>query len=431
MISDTYSSSLNQLAGFGLFLLSKINFTNFLLFYTFICGIFFYPTLQDTIPTVGTIIFYLRYLFAFLLLLGLLLHIIIFKNFHLYFDQYVIISVLYLISALISILNNFSHSYNKIAFNEIQYTMFSFLVYIVFIQTLQSKHIARIMKVLILYAVINVIVSFIQLKLNWQDRTVSNISSLFADRNMFTRFLVTVNSYLLIKTFSQGNNGFLNNKKAMIMLMTLIFICITLMYSRGGYVLYIIATTIIIWHTKNKHIQRMSTILGIFVIILFSIMIYQRIKKDYMNIKNNSDLSRMSAFQAGINMIKDKPLTGVGYGMSKQKFTKYENKSFPGTVAMTTIHNIYITIFAEQGIFGLLLYLLFNFGLLIALFKKISQANGISDIQNELFCFTSLFLYMIHGIVYHTFDSEGYYWIIIALCIITLKEYNQKDLGRF
>lgn len=144
-------------------------------------------------------------------------------------------------------------------------------------------------------------------------------------------------------------------------------------------------------------------------------------KKDYMDIKNSSDLARIAVLKAGINMIKKSPVYGIGYGMSRYRFNEFQDKSQIGLMEVSTIHNIYVCIFAEQGIIGLFFYLFFNFSLLFLLYKKIKKTNNFTTTQEELFCFISLSTFLIHGIIYHEFNGEGIYWITIAMCIIILR----------
>jgi len=417
-------NSFHSFYNFIIYLLTYITYSNLLLFYILICGIFFYPTLPAVFPAFGVVIAYLRYVFILLFLFGLLLHTAIYKNFNLYIDNYIILITSYIICAGISIAQNSNSTFTQYGLQELYYTFFSFLSFIVFIQTLKIIHIKKIGNVFIAIALINIIISFTQI---YYFRNVigAHVSALLGDNNMFARFLIIVNSFLLINYFSHGKKKEVTSD---IFLMLLIFISISLLYSRSGYVLYILSVGLIIWQTKNKFIRKLGIYTGTFVLVLFTILTYQRIKRDFMDIKNSSDIQRMTVIKTGINMIKRHPIFGVGYGMARFRYREFEDKSSIGISTMYTIHNIYINIFAEQGVVGLLFYLLFNFGLLYELYKRGIFKEKIKNVQNELFCFIALSAYMVHGIIYHSFDSEGYYWVIAAACIIVLKENKLKTL---
>lgn len=416
--SYRHTVSLSDLLGCILYYISKISLSHYILIYAFLVT-FFSSTVVHEIPIIHALIFYTRIFLLYTFCISLCINILLYKNSCIYLDKHILFMCCFILSAAFSLFLNKSSSSFPDALYEYHLTLIGFVYSLVVIQTLRFNYIKTIGALFILTAMVNIFISFVLLKLHWDERTTAHISAFFSDRNMFTRFLVVTNTFLLIRFFSQKTKKILSLTFLSIFL---IFICVTFMYSRGGYILYFLSVGYIIWLTKNNTIRKFGVLFGILMTILFAAMIYQRVQKDLMTVKNSSDLARVSALRAGFNMIKHKPLSGVGYAMSRFKYTEYEDKSLPGLTGMHTIHNVYVNIFAEQGIVGLSFYLLFNFGLLYALFKEMADHKNIKEIQNELFCFISLATYLLHGLVYHTFDSDAIYWIIIALSIITLKE---------
>jgi O-antigen ligase len=120
-------------------------------------------------------------------------------------------------------------------------------------------------------------------------------------------------------------------------------------------------------------------------------------------------------------MILQHPLKGVGYGLSSPRFHEFEDKHQAGLADVTTIHNGYIAVFAEQGIFGFTIYLILNFGLLFELFRKAKKEEDPARRATVIACFISLAVFMIHILVYHSIDCEGVYWTVVAMGIIALK----------
>lgn len=410
----------DELASIVFYYTSKITLSRYLLSYAFLCTIVTHSMLANqTFPAIGNITYYFHYLLTFSFLAGVCLNILLYKDFKIYIDKYIILILLYMVSAAISIFLNRSSIDMSLALVQLRVTIFPFIASFAFVQTLNSRHIKTVGNIFIIFAIINIIISFFEIRINLEYPTMSHISGFFTDRNLLARFLVIVNSFVLINYFSQDNKKILDVK---LLFSLLILISVTLLYSRSGYIMYIAATFFVIWQTKNKLLRLYGLIIGILIVVLFSAMTYKRVTIEKMNVMNKSDLARISVVKAGINMIKYNPITGVGYGMAKERFNEFEDKSLPGIPIVQTIHNIYINVFAEQGIVGLILYLLFNFGLLYKLSVVISRTNNFKETKNELFCFISLGIFMLHGMVYHTLDYEGLYWVIIALCIITLRD---------
>jgi len=243
------------------------------------------------------------------------------------------------------------------------------------------------------------------------------LGGIFGDPNLLARFLCICLSYLMLKALISNSQ----KRILCIAVSLLIVFCITFLFSRSGYILtFFQLIHFVIW-ANSKKIWRLFIIGGPIVLIVFSIMFMNRINKDNMKVANMSDLGRVSLLKAGLNMIKTNPIFGIGYGMSSQRYKEFQDKKFPGLVAVDTIHNAYVHVFAEQGIIGIAIYLAFNFGLLFSLFKKAYYEKNKSLRMPSLFCFFSLSSFLIHILMFPLPDYEGVYWIIIAASIIALK----------
>ena len=86
-----------------------------------------------------------------------------------------------------------------------------------------------------------------------------------------------------------------------------------------------------------------------------------------------SALSRLPVFYAAIRMFGEKPLFGWGYG----NFELYDGQFYGQVLELRddnkdhASHNLYLTIIAEQGIIGLLLFAVPMIGLLLRTLKKL------------------------------------------------------------
>lgn len=294
------------------------------------------------------------------------------------------------------------------------------LMAIVTIHAFSKKDLQTIGWIIVFIAVTNGLFSFVQLGLGEDGR-----SSHFHDRNLFSRFQVIAYSFLLIDWLIKSRKLF----DFRIVLMALILGSIVHQQSRSGLLMFIISTGFILFHTKNKRIIISGLVIGTFVVTLIAAPVIYRLKYTQEAVANYSDFGRISTMVAGVNMIKDKPITGIGYFRSLHEFKNYQEKSLIGFKGMSTIHNIYVSIWAELGIIGLLLFLYLNIGLFIKLYKKIWQ-KGVSfnELGNEVFYSLVLLLYLFHGLVYHSFDYEAFYWYYLVFGIIVIMNPDPKIL---
>lgn len=242
------------------------------------------------------------------------------------------------------------------------------------------------------------------------------ISGLFTDRNGFGRYLSIVNAFFLIEILSA------TGKKQRIIhgaILLIIFLGILIQNSRSGYIVYLVSSSIIILASGSKPAKKIGIFFLPFVIGLFGYFLFVRVYSEKMNIANYSDLCRIYVFKSGTNMIKEHPIKGIGFRMSEANIHKYADKNIPGLSYIKTIHNWYVTAWAEEGIAGLLVFCWLSFGLMWETFMRFRQSGFLRG-KYSLFAFTALLILMIDAIVLPEYDYESIYWIIIAIGGVSL-----------
>lgn len=256
-------------------------------------------------------------------------------------------------------------------------------------------------------------------------KTPFPISGLFTDRNGFGRYLSIVNAFFLIEILSAAR------KKQRILhgaILLIIFLGILIQNSRSGYIVYLVSSSIIILASGSKPAKRIAILLMPFVIALFGYFLFVRVYSEKMNIANYSDLCRIYVFKSGVNMIMAHPIKGVGFRMSEANIHKYAYKNIPGLSYIKTIHNWYVTLWAEEGLAGLLVFCWLSFGLMWKTFRRFRQSGFLRGTYS-LFAFTALLILMIDGMVLPDYDYESIYWIIIAIGVVSLtgkRQISQK-----
>jgi O-antigen ligase len=107
--------------------------------------------------------------------------------------------------------------------------------------------------------------------------------------------------------------------------------------------------------------------------------------------------------------------------MSEFRFQDYADKQLPGAIIVKSIHNWFVAVWAEMGIFGLIVFCWLNFGLMVESFIRFRQSGFVKG-KYFVFTFTALLVLMIDALVLPNYDYENIYWIIVAIGLIALKE---------
>jgi O-antigen ligase len=196
--------------------------------------------------------------------------------------------------------------------------------------------------------------------------------------------------------------------------------------SRGTYILYFLATAIILWQTKSKKIIVLGILALFFIGALFGYMTMRKVKEGRMNILNASDIGRISTNITGLRMWRESPVIGIGYGTSRYRYKEFEDKNVFAITGMYDIHNIYVAQLAETGIIGFLLFGLFNGILIVKLINRYKSNGKFYKDKYSLFYILSITTFLSHGLVYHTFEGESYYWFILAAAVLYIKEDDEN-----
>jgi O-antigen ligase len=273
-----------------------------------------------------------------------------------------------------------------------------------------------------LFGLLNIIVSFAVFAEDiFNIKSSFPISGFITDRNLFARYLSIVNVFILIE--------FLLHKRHLSRfffgaLMMVIFLGVLIQNSRSGYIVYLVSFAVVVFASGSKRVKKIAIIMLPCILALFVFQIAVRISADKMNIANSSDLGRIYVFKSGLNMIKAHPIGGIGFRMSELNIHKYADKSLPGLIYVKTIHNWFVNIWAEMGIFELIVFCWLNFVMMVKSYKAFSLAS-FSEGKYALFTFTSLLILMLDALVEPNYDYENLYWIILAVGAICLTKGNK------
>jgi O-antigen ligase len=342
------------------------------------------------------------------------------SNFRFKISGYSIGMILYLLSAVISgVVNNSAYIAVEIVRIAIPIGFGLSFIYV-----LSEKDLRPVLFGFALYGLFNVIVVYAVFIANYFGiETVFSLSGFFTDRNGFSRYLSIVHVFFCIEFLSQNNKG---RRVIYLAFIAIIFVAILIQNSRSGYIVYFISSTIIIFASGSKSVKKVAFFLLPIMLALFVYFTMNRLHSEKMLIVDYSDIGRIYVLKSGINMIKAHPIKGIGFRMSDRNLRQFADISLPGLYYMKTIHNWFVTVWAENGIFGLLVFFFLNFSIMHKSFKHFSHA-GFTEGKYSLFAFTALVILMLDALVLPAYDYESIYWIILAIGAISL--INTKQLS--
>ncbi len=210
-----------------------------------------------------------------------------------------------------------------------------------------------------------------------------------------------------------------------------LFIYLHLLAVRSGLLtLYVIVLSSIIYFLMKKGTKKIGlSILS--VLILSSVLSIQYVptiknKIGYMkyslelfskndNIRELSDSRRLGSIYAGIHLIKENPVGGVGLGDIMDETNAYLELNYPELINLELLpHNQYIHSAATMGIFGSILFILFT---IIPLFYLRNS--------DRFFLITSQLVFFASFLVEHTLESQIGVAIYIFILLFAMK--NQES----
>lgn len=214
----------------------------------------------------------------------------------------------------------------------------------------------------------------------WVDSEVfKNIKmrmySTWYNPNLFGGYLDILLS-IIASLFSFSYKG--KAKSVLLFLFILGFVCLFLTYARGSIIALVLVLGIYFLLKKR------SLFLGLLILVgsLFILNpgIVERFSLNLYNMDTSSQM-RLAFFNSTMHMIKDHPLLGIGWGQFYAVYPMYDYYMQGEIIRIVHAHNMYLNIWAEVGIFGLL-------GYLYTFFKTIVE--GLTGNQNPLYIGISL-----------------------------------------
>jgi O-antigen ligase len=146
-----------------------------------------------------------------------------------------------------------------------------------------------------------------------------------------------------------------------------------------------------------------------------------------------SNLERLNRWNSAISMFKERPLLGFGPGTYQFQYAIFQKSSEKSIIStndgsLGNAHSEYLGPLSEQGLFGMLNYLVLIIAVSIyalKLFKKLKKGDMRTIV---LMTYLGLFTYYIHGVLNNYLDTDKAsvpFWGFTAI-IVSIGLYHQN-----
>lgn len=240
------------------------------------------------------------------------------------------------------------------------------------------------------------------------------LSGTFSGPNLAATFLAASISIIFAGYLTDNR---LVDKKIALVSIVAGMLALVVTQSRAGWLVVSIAIGLISFHSLRKKVKT-KTILMVFIALLiliigFSSIIIVRLSSD----DNNSAMSRIWYSQLAFNIIEDYMFTGVG--ANNQHYFVNNIDYIPADmvgITRTEIHNTYLAIWVELGIFGFLIFIWLLFAGCWYAYSAYRNANNKFTSITMLGFLGALSVFVIHMTV-ATFTGRRlqFLWLILGL----------------
>lgn len=206
------------------------------------------------------------------------------------------------------------------------------------------------------------------------------------------------------------------------------FIGVFFTLSRTGIVLLIVAVGLLIFSSGNKRALVIFLVVGFatFLLINFSSGIVDILNTILPSIEQGGNTVglRYSLWQAGWRMWLDHPVTGVGIGLFTENLPTYAYE-LPAWRWNLVAHNTYVSILAETGLVGLVLFvsmIFFSLRNFLAINKGWSAE--ILSLRNT---WLIVFITILIGSVTKNDHYEKFFWFIMGISVFFQNYYKESS----
>jgi len=262
----------------------------------------------------------------------------------------------------------------------------------------------------------------------WGEPQVLRITGFFLHPNFLGLYLGPLIFLGLSYIFS-----FFKNKKIIIgctfLLFVITFLC--LIYARSEATILAVVAGLFFLGLIIKSIQKYALgFLLIVFLLIFSFPVSQNYFIQKVGLQDLSGQLRFNIWQGAVELIKEKTVLGAGLDGYERLAPNYQKRFYdPHTGELISVethpypHNLYLTIWLELGLLGLIVFI----WILIKFFKQGFKQLEKKQIIVSALIMAAMIVIVIHGLAdtpYFKNDLAILFWLIIGLNIVNKKVVN-------
>ena len=345
-------------------------------------------------------------------------------------------------------------------------TLIYVTLYFLVIANLDVSQIRKIILVFLIASGITVVYGLLQHFgiefVNWQISSKERIWSSLGNPNFFAGFLVMaipLSIVVLLRWRRQNKNKLSLKTGLLIAFLCFQLFCLNFTYSRASWIglFFGLAIIAVLWRRELGRMRKIfkSTILVLFLALLF-IFSFKAIEMRRLALKNLEPLethglisktakrlvsiidlseadaaSRISGWKSALEMIKKRPLLGIGPDTLSINFRRYELPEFSRLTGKALAnpayaHNEVLQIAATMGIVGLLSYL----WLLLSYFRTIAKFPDLRQAPLVVGIAASIAAVLVNNLFsFHTVTTATLFWLFLGFTtILWAKEEGKKSI---
>jgi len=183
---------------------------------------------------------------------------------------------------------------------------------------------------------------------------------------------------------------------------------IVLAFARAAWLslVVVVPLTLLLWATWRKSGSRLLLPAGLAVGVLLlvgALGVGRQVTKhagSVVSSQNISNLERLNRWRTALLMVRDRPLTGVGYGCYVVAYASYRSKSLPTgqTYVRMGVHSELLKLLSENGVPGLLTALWLLLVVFVVGLRVFWRAPDPVDRAVALAALASLATYLVNGL---------------------------------
>lgn len=346
-------------------------------------------------------------------------------------------------------------------------TLIYVTLYFLVIANLDVSKIHKIILIFLIVSGVTVVYGLLQHFgiefVNWQTSSKERIWSSMGNPNFFAGFLVMAIplSIVVLLDWRRKNGNKLPLKTALLItLLCFQLLCLNFTYSRASWIglFFGLAIIAILWRKQLGKMRKIFkfTILVLFIALLFvfsfkaiemrklalenlePLETYGLISKTVKRIVSVIDLSdadaasRISGWKSAMEMIKERPLLGVGPDTLSINFRRYMFPEFSRLIGKALAnpayaHNEVLQIAATMGIVGLLSYL----WLLLSYFRTITKFPDLRQDPIVVGITASISAVLVNNLFsFHTVTTATLFWLFLGFTsVLWSKERGEKSVS--